>query len=90
MLLEMVLQCQAADAGAAADVEYLAGHEAVGRIGEEADGARHVGRLAEPAHGHRGGELALAVAALLLWRRVPFLPMVAAAAATAAVIRALG
>lgn len=33
---------------------------------------------------------ALAVAALLLWRRVPFLPMVAAAAATAAVIRALG
>lgn len=33
---------------------------------------------------------ALAVAALLLWRGVPFLPMVAASAATAALLRLLG
>jgi len=32
----------------------------------------------------------LVVAAVLLWRKVPFLPMLVAAAATAALVRALG
>src|SRR5574337_1861469 len=57
------LNRKTADARAAADVQRLAGDEAIGRVGKKHHGAGHVVRPADAAHGDVGGQFLRALAA---------------------------